>query len=326
MKKEILSMLRSAEGYVSGQQLCDRLKVSRTAVWKVIEQLKSEGYDIEAVHGKGYHLVSVPDVISQAEIESRLQTKWVGCSVFYCPVIDSTNTKAKRLADEGAPHGTLVAAGHQSAGKGRRGRVWESPEGTGIYMTLLLRPELKPEQAPMLTVLMAQSVADAIQTVTGITPGIKWPNDIVMDGRKVCGILTEMSTEMTWIHYVVIGVGINVHQQTFPEELKDKASSLDLAGAKSVKWAELVAEVMRNFEIYYEQFEKEGDLSVIWERYNEMLVNRDREVRVLEPGHEYNGHALGIDKNGELLVRRENGQVETIYAGEVSVRGIYGYV
>ena len=162
MKKEILSMLRSAEGYVSGQQLCNQLKVSRTAVWKVIEQLKAEGYDIEAVHGKGYHLVSVPDVISQAEIESRLQTKWAGCSVFYCPVIDSTNVKAKRLADEGAPHGTLVVAGHQSAGKGRRGRVWESPEGTGIYMTLLLRPGIKPEQAPMLTVLMAQSVADAM--------------------------------------------------------------------------------------------------------------------------------------------------------------------
>lgn len=119
--------------------------------------MKAEGYDIEAVHGKGYHLVSVPDVISQAEIESRLQTKWAGCSVFYCPVIDSTNVKAKRLADEGAPHGTLVVAGHQSAGKGRRGRVWESPEGTGIYMTLLLRPGIKPEQAPMLTVLMARA-------------------------------------------------------------------------------------------------------------------------------------------------------------------------
>ena len=131
---------------------------------------------------------------------------------------------------------------------------------------------------------------------------------------------------MIWIHYVVIGVGINVHQQTFPEELKDKALSLDLAGAQSVKRAELVAEVMKRFEIYYEQFEKEGNLSVIWERYNEMLVNRDREVRVLETGHEYTGHAIGIDKNGELLVRRENGQVETIYAGEVSVRGIYGYV
>lgn len=326
MKKEILSVLREADGYVSGQQLCNQFKVSRTAVWKVIEQLKTEGYDIEAVHGKGYHLVRVPDVISQAEIESRLQTRWAGCSVFYYPIIDSTNVRAKRLADGGAPHGTLVAAGHQSAGKGRRGRAWESPEGTGIYMTLLLRPELKPEQAPMLTILMAQSVADAIQTVTGITPGIKWPNDIVMHGKKVCGILTEMSTEMSCIHYVVIGVGINVHQQTFPEELKDKATSLDLAGAQSVKRAELVTEVMRRFEIYYEQFEKAGDLSVIWEQYNKMLVNRDREVRVLEPGHEYNGHAIGIDKNGELLVHRENGRIEKVYAGEVSVRGIYGYV
>ena len=326
MKKEILSVLRGAEGYVSGQQLCDRLKVSRTAVWKVIEQLKSEGYDIEAVHGKGYHLVSVPDVISQAEIESLLQTKWAGCSVFYCPVIDSTNIKAKRLAEEGAPHGTLVAAGHQSAGKGRRGRAWESPEGTGIYMTLLLRPELKPAQAPMLTLVMAQSVADAIRKLTGLEAQIKWPNDIVINGRKVCGILTEMSTEMTWIHYVVIGVGINVHQQTFPAELKDKATSLDKAGAESVRRAELIAEVMKQFEIYYGELEKAGDLSTIREKYNSMLVNRDREVRVLEPGHEYNGHAIGINKTGELLVRRENGQIETIYAGEVSVRGIYGYV
>ena len=319
-------MLRSAEGYVSGQQICDRLKVSRTAVWKVIEQLKSEGYDIEAVHGKGYHLAEVPDVISQAEIESLLQTKWAGCSVFYYPVIDSTNMKAKRLETEGVPHGTLVVGGHQSAGKGRRGRVWESPEGTGIYMTLLLRPELKPEWAPMLTILMAQSVADAIHEVTGLTAKIKWPNDIVIKGRKVCGILTEMNTEITWIHYVIIGVGINVHQTSFPEELQDKAISLDMAGAKSVRRAELVAEVIKQFEKYYEQFVKDGDLSAIQEKYNAMLVNRDREVCVLEPGHEYRAHAIGINKNGELMVRRENGKIEAVYAGEVSVRGIYGYV
>ena len=319
-------MLRSAEGYVSGQQLCNQLKVSRTAVWKVIEQLKAEGYDIEAVHGKGYHLVSVPDVISQAEIESRLQTKWAGCSVFYCPVIDSTNVKAKRLADEGAPHGTLVAAGHQSAGKGRRGRVWESPEGTGIYMTLLLRPGIKPEQAPMLTVLMAQSVADAIQTVTGITPGIKWPNDIVVNGKKICGILTEMSTEEDSIRYVVVGIGINVNTESFPPEISDTATSLKLSLGHELKRAPLIGAVLKSFEQYYSRFMEYGDMTGLMDEYNEMLANRKRQVRVLDPHGSYEGTALGIDKEGCLLVKREDGSVLAVISGEVSVRGIYGYV
>ena len=326
MKKEILSMLRSAEGYVSGQQLCNQLKVSRTAVWKVIEQLKAEGYDIEAVHGKGYHLVSVPDVISQAEIESRLQTKWAGCSVFYCPVIDSTNVKAKRLADEGAPHGTLVVAGHQSAGKGRRGRVWESPEGTGIYMTLLLRPGIKPEQAPMLTVLMAQSVADAIQTVTGLTPGIKWPNDIVMDGRKVCGILTEMGTNGVKINYVLIGVGINVNLKEFPEEMQDKATSLLLEGGHEYDRNQIIALVMKYFEINYEKFIQTCDFTHLLDDYHRILANLDQPVRVIDGDRSFEGICRGIDEKGELLVEKQDKEVVKVSAGEVSVRGLYSYV
>ena len=319
-------MLRSAEGYVSGQQLCNQLKVSRTAVWKVIEQLKAEGYDIEAVHGKGYHLVSVPDVISQAEIESRLQTNWAGCSVFYCPVIDSTNVKAKRLADEGAPHGTLVVAGHQSAGKGRRGRVWESPEGTGIYMTLILRPGIKPEQAPMLTVLMAQSVADAIQTVTGITPGIKWPNDIVMDGRKVCGILTEMGTNGVKINYVLIGVGINVNLKEFPEEMQDKATSLLLEGGHEYDRNQIIALVMKYFEINYEKFIQTCDFTHLLDDYHRILANLDQPVRVIDGDRSFEGICRGIDEKGELLVEKQDKEVVKVSAGEVSVRGLYSYV
>ncbi len=326
MKTEILSILREADGYISGQQLCKQFQVSRTAVWKVIEQLKEEGYQIEAVRNRGYRLESAPDVMWRAEVESLLTTKWAGCGVIYLPETDSTNTRAKRLGDEGASHGTLVIAEQQTGGKGRRGRRWESPAGSSIYMSILLRPEIQPNQAPMLTLVMAQSVAEAIREVTNQEALIKWPNDIVVNGKKVCGILTEMSTEIQWINHVVIGVGINVNIESFPEELEETATSLYLESGKRQRRAPLIAEVMKQFERYYNQFIQTGDLSGMQEEYNRLLVNRDREVRVLEPGHEYNGRAAGINETGELLIRTGDGQIRKVYAGEVSVRGIYGYV
>ncbi len=326
MKTEILSILREADGYISGQQLCKQFQVSRTAVWKVIEQLKEEGYQIEAVRNRGYRLESAPDVMWRAEVESLLTTKWAGCGVIYLPETDSTNTRAKRLGDEGASHGTLVIAEQQTGGKGRRGRRWESPAGSSIYMSILLRPEIQPNQAPMLTLVMAQSVAEAIREVTNQEALIKWPNDIVVNGKKVCGILTEMSTEIQWINHVVIGVGINVNIESFPEELEETATSLYLESGKRQRRAPLIAEVMKQFERYYNQFIQTGDLSGMQEEYNRLLVNRDREVRVLDPGHEYNGRAAGINETGELLIRTGDGQIRKVYAGEVSVRGIYGYV
>lgn len=326
MKAKILSMLRETDGYISGQQLCEELHVSRTAVWKVMEQLKAEGYKIEAVRNRGYHLEEAPDVMSKAEIESLISTKWAGCDVLYFPEIDSTNTYAKRLGDEGACHGTLVVADRQTAGKGRRGRVWESPSGSSIYMSILLRPEIVPNRAPMLTLVMAQSVAEAVAFVTGEEALIKWPNDIVLNRKKICGILTEMSTEISWINHVVIGVGINVNTESFPEEFARTATSIYLESGQKVQRSRLTAEVMKRFEQYYELFVETGDLSGMQENYNKLLVNRDRDVRILEPGHEYNGHAIGINETGELLVRTEDGRMVEVYAGEVSVRGIYGYV
>ncbi|MDO4313459.1 MAG: biotin--[acetyl-CoA-carboxylase] ligase [Eubacteriales bacterium] len=326
MKAKILSMLRETDGYISGQQLCEEFHVSRTAVWKVIEQLKTEGYKIEAVRNRGYHLEETPDVMSKAEIESLISTKWAGCGVLYFPEIDSTNTYAKRLGDGGADHGTLVVSDKQTAGKGRRGRAWESPSGSSIYMSILLRPEITPNQAPMLTLVMAQSVAQAIRKITGEEAMIKWPNDIVLNKKKICGMLTEMSTEIAWINYVVIGVGINVNTESFPEELNKKATSLYLESGRKIQRSQLIAESMRQFEHYYELFIETGNLSAMQEDYNRLLVNRDRDVRIMEPGNEYNGHAIGINETGELLVCKEDGQIAEIYAGEVSVRGIYGYV
>ncbi|MEI3381334.1 MAG: biotin--[acetyl-CoA-carboxylase] ligase [Dorea sp.] len=326
MKSEILRLLKESNTYISGQQLCEQFQVSRTAVWKVIDQLKKEGYQIEAVRNKGYRLIDSPDVMSKAEIESLMDTKWAGSNVVYYDEIDSTNNRAKEAGDNKAPQGTLFVADMQVAGKGRRGRVWQSPAGSSIYMTILLYPEISPLKAPQLTLVMAIAVAEGIKEVTGLDTKIKWPNDIVVNGRKICGILTEMSTEIDYINHVVIGAGINVNQDDFPEDIRKTASSLKMELGKQVKRSELIAAIMKSFEKDYEIFVKTEDLSGLQELYNSMLVNLDRDVKVLEPGNEYEAHALGINKTGELIVRTAEGEEKEIYAGEVSVRGVYGYV
>lgn len=326
MKAEILKMLRESEEYVSGQKLCERFQVSRTAVWKVIKQLEKEGYQIEAVRNRGYWILEYPDVLSKEEIESQMQTDCFGKHVVYYEETDSTNTRVKQLAEQGAQQGTLVVADRQSAGKGRRGRGWESPKGENIYMSLLLRPKIEPSKAPMLTLVMAYSVALAIREQEELEVGIKWPNDLVVGTKKICGILTEMNAEIDYINYVVIGVGINVNVKKFPEELSEKATSLFNEQGKEVRRAVLMAKIMQLFEENYERFLKEQNLAFLQEAYNQLLVSRGREVTVLEPGHEYHAHAIGINETGELLVRKEDGKEEAVFAGEVSVRGIYGYV
>ncbi len=331
MKTEIITLLRQRGTYVSGQELCERFGVSRTAVWKAVEQLKKDGYQIEAVKNRGYLLKEeeVPRVFGYTEIKSRLHTRWAGVVLHYYDSIDSTNVQAKRLAEEGAPHGTLVTADLQTAGRGRRGRSWDSPPGSNLYFTILLRPQIAPDKASMLTLVMALAVAQGIKKVCGdrVQPGIKWPNDIVMDGRKVCGILTEMSlsVEQDSIQYVVIGVGINVRKRQFAEELQGRAIALEeLSGP--VNRSELLAAVLESFEGAYEAFCKDESLSCLKESYDALLVNLGRHVRVLDPKGEFEGIARGIREDGRLIVELSDGTMQDIYAGEVSVRGIYGYI
>ena len=326
IKTKILKVLRGTKDYISGQELSEQLGVSRTAVWKYMKQLKEEGYEIQAVQNKGYRLVEVPDVLGESEIKSRMNTRWAGREVYFYEEIDSTNTQAKRLAEEGAVSGTLVVSDCQTKGKGRRGRVWESPKGTALYMTLMIRPQIRPERASMLTLVIGLSVVQAIRNVLKVEVGIKWPNDVVLNKKKLVGILTEMNAQMDYIEYLVLGVGINANTKEFPPEIQDKATSLQIELGYPVNRAELVAETMKCFENYYEIFEKTQDLSGLMEAYQEVLVNYNQPVRVLEPGNEYSGIARGINELGELLVERENGVVETVYAGEVSVRGLYSYV
>ncbi len=326
MKSEILSLLRESGDYVSGQELCEHFGVTRAAVWKAINQLKKEGYDIDAVQNRGYRLVSERELYGKNELESRIRTRWAGRNVVFYEITDSTNVQAKRLAEQGAAQGTLVVAEEQTAGRGRRGRDWRSPAGSNIYFTLLLRPEYTTDCASMVTLVMALAVREAVQEICGTDVGIKWPNDVVVGGKKVTGILTEMSLEGMEIQHVVIGVGINVKEQTFPAEIADKATSLEEAAGKSVSRAALLQKIMEHFEVDYEKFLQTKDLFLLKQGYNGALVNLGREVRVLDPAGEYGGTALGINEKGELLVRTADGSVKEVYAGEVSVRGIYGYV
>lgn len=326
MKSKILEILRNKDAYVSGQELSKRFGVSRTAVWKAIHQLEEEGYKIEAVPKRGYHMVECPDVVSREEILSLLTTRWAGRNPIYAEEVDSTNNLAKKLAEEGAPQGTLVVADSQTAGKGRRGKTWCTPKASIIAMSLVLRPDIRPEVASMVTLIMGLSVAKAIEELYPVKTGIKWPNDVVVNGKKICGILTEMSAEMTGIHYLVIGTGINTNVEAFPPELEKVATSLLLELGERVNRAELLVACMRYFEDYYEKFIETGDLSLLKEQYESLLLNLGNQVKVLEPGHEYTGVSLGINEKGELLVKKEDGTVEAVYAGEVSVRGVYGYV
>lgn len=244
----------------------------------------------------------------------------------YFDETDSTNTQAKAYAENGSPHGTLFVAEAQSDGKGRRGRSWDAPAGCNIYMSILLRPDIKTSTAPMLTLVMAVSVAEAIREVCEAEALIKWPNDIVLHQKKLCGILTEMSAEVSHINYVVIGVGVNVNQEHFSEEIEKKATSIKRETGIFTEREKLIQTITEKFWRNYETFLETEDLSGIVETYNKLLVNTDHEVRVLEPGNEYTAYSAGVNEKGELLVMTKSGEVKKIFAGEVSVRGIYGYV
>ena len=240
--------------------------------------------------------------------------------------IDSTNTEVRRQSLQQAAEGLIVTAEKQTAGKGRRGRNWESPEGANLYFSMLLRPKVLIDKTPMLTLIMALSVAKSVEKFCGLNPAIKWPNDLVLSGKKICGILTEMHMLDGQIEDVIVGTGINVNQELFSSELEDTATSLSLECNRKLDKKKLLDAALDEFETLYETFLKVQDLSFLQEEYNERLINKNKEVLVLEPGNEYTAIAQGINSKGELLVLKEDGSKEAVYAGVVSVRGIYGYV
>lgn len=253
---------------------------------------------------------------------------WAGCAVICKDCVDSTNEEAKRGGDSGAKHGTVYCAKRQTAGKGRRGRSWLSDTAGNLYFTILLRPKLKTNDVSMLTLVMAHAVAEAIIEQTKLQTFIKWPNDIVINNKKVCGILSEMKLEGATCAYCVIGVGINVEERVFPTELRKMATSIntELPEERKILPEMLLDNILRNFEDAYEAVCKADSLTPILDRYNELMINRGKAVRVLEPGNEYEALATGISPSGELLVVKDGKELRRVYAGEVSVRGLYGYV
>ena len=273
---------------------------------------------------ESYEEIVTDGIYNETTIADQIHTKWAGKTVHFARETDSTNLWIKRLAKEGASEGTLALAEFQSAGRGRLGRSWEVPEGTSVMMSILLRPKFEPQYAPTLTLVMGMAVAKAVKSL-GFDVSIKWPNDVVVSHKKICGILTEMGVRDGKIDYAVIGVGINVNIKEFPEEMADKATSLYLESGREFDRSQIPGLVMEAFEKYYEKFAATCDLSGLKEEYESILANYNQPVRVLakEP---YEGVARGITDGGELLVEKTDGTIVAVSAGEVSVRGLYSYV
>lgn len=270
--------------------------------------------------------------LRETDIKSRMSTDALCQKIEIYDVTDSTNTRAKHLAEAGAPEGMLVIAEKQTLGKGRRGRGWESEPFTAVYMSMILRPKINPVHVSGITLLAALAVSKAIIQTCSTQPLIKWPNDIVLGKKKICGILTEMSSELDYINYVIVGIGINVNNECFSEEIKDKATSIYLETGKKQDRAELAAITVRHFGEYYKKFIEVKSLKPFVNEYNSLLINRDKEVKIFYGMQENAGEdrtetgiAKGINDEGALVVDTKNG-TKCVVSGEVSVRGLYGYV
>jgi len=331
VREQVLDALLKADRFISGEVLSEELSVSRTSVWKAIKKLKEEGYRIESVNNKGYRMIEESNELSESRFIHELSPLGFDYVKLY-ETIDSTNVEAKRKADIVESNGLFIAK-EQTLGKGRRGREWHSPHGSGIYFSMLIRPNIEPNNASMLTLAAGISVCETINALFHLNSAIKWPNDIVSDGRKLCGILTEMSAEIGYTNYVVIGIGINMKQRKFPSELEDKATSLLIERDKSARLDEipdgeyqLIAGTVDRFINYAKQIEKDGNLQKLVPAYEALCVNVNQKVRVESGKEEFTGQGLGITPEGQLLVKDEFGEVVKLYSGEVSVRGIYGYV
>ena len=327
-KQKILSLLNQSEGYLSGAEMSRQLGISRAAISKAVESLRQEGYEIDAVTNRGYKLLSSPDRLTEGEILPYLSVRHVARHLEVFATIDSTNNYLKRESGN-LPDGATAVADQQTGGRGRLGRSFASPEGKGIYYSVLLRPDLPPAEAVNLTAYVAVAVCNGIEETTGVRPQIKWTNDIVMNGRKVCGILTEMAIEgeTAALQYIVTGIGVNVNQtaEDWPEELKAIAGSIAQAVGHPVRRGRLAACLLNALDRVYLDW-LAGNHASYLEQYRKDCLTVGREVKLLRSGGEEIATAIGIDDKFGLIVRHPDGREETVTSGEVSVRGLYGYV
>lgn len=321
LDEKILRLLKENRGeYVSGAEIGKYLDLSRTAVWKHMEGLRKAGYDIEAAPNLGYRLLSSPDLMTPAEIGTGLRTKYIGKKVHAFSLTDSTNTKAFELALHGAPEGTVFVAEGQRKGKGRLGRKWESPKGVNIYTSIVLRPRIIPSSASQMTLLAAVASARAIEKSTKILPDIKWPNDLLIRGRKVAGILMEIDSEADMVNFIVLGIGIDVNMDmdSLPDDVAKVATSLKNETGRAFERVPLIQELFRQLEKWYEIFKADGFGPIIteWER---LSIMAGKHVRVSFLKETKEGVALGLDTDGALLLRLPTGKIERVVAGDVTM-------
>jgi len=314
MQEHIIQCLKKSKGYLSGEEISRSVDISRAAIWKYMQELREEGYEIEAVPHLGYQLVSVPDKLLPREIQFELKTKTFGCKVFYHDSLTSTMDEAFKLGMEGAPEGTVVCAEAQSKGRGRLGRSWSSPKHKGIYLSVILRPQLSPAELAKLTLLSAVVVADAVEKVSGVDARIKWPNDILVKNKKLAGILTELRAEVDQMKFVVVGLGLNVNNTS--AQLVDGATSLKHETEKTFSRIEVVQEILRAFERWYSHLDQNGfeDIIQAWKERSHTLGKR---VRIADPAGAVEGIAFDLDHDGGLLIRQDSGVVIKKMAGDV---------
>ena len=323
MRKTIVEMLKSAgENFISGETIAGELGITRTAVWKHVQKLRESGYRILSRERRGYKLEDAPDLLLPSEIQIGLDTQIIGKEMHYFPSVASTNHTAKALAYHGAADGTIVVAEEQTGGKGRLDRMFYSPRGKGIWFSIILRPKFLPHDAPKCTLMAAVAVAEAMKRFK-LRAEIKWPNDILHDGRKLTGILTEITAEMGRITYIVIGIGINVNmsRDDFPAELRDVAASLAEMNGDELSRVEMLRAVLEEFDELYREVNASGFDEVIrrWKKYNVTLGKEVRVISAGDDGETFTGKAVDLSADGALIVETAQGR-RTIYAGDVSIR------
>ena len=314
MQNKILELLKKKQGYVSGEEISQHLKISRQALWKHIQELKESGYDITAVPHLGYQLVSLPDRLFAHEITHKLCTRFVGKNIHYFDELSSTMDIATQLGMQGSPEGTLVVAETQSKGRGRLGRHWISPKYKGIYLSIILRPKISPTQASLITLLSAVSICEAVKAITGLEANIKWPNDILLGNKKLGGILTELSAEMDAVRFVIVGIGLNVNNSK--GSLLPAATSFKEQRNEPVSRLELLQEILRRLEANYLLL-IEGKSQVIVDAWRRYATTLGRRVKIACQNRQLEGQAIDIDANGGLLVRKDSGLIEKIMSGDV---------
>lgn len=306
---------------VSGQQLADEFGISRTAVWKHIKALEEQGYGITSVKKKGYCIVNTPDTLEPSVIQPQLKTKRIGKLIDYSPSLQSTQITAHQLAQEGKPDGTVVLTEEQTAGRGRMARKWDSAYGKGIWMSLILRPDVPPQKAPQFTLVTAVAIVRAIEEVTNLKPDIKWPNDVLLNNKKCTGILTELQSDADGIQALIIGIGLNVNQSAsdFTDEIKDIATSLKMESGEDINRAQLVRSILYHVEQYTDIYIEEGFgmLKMLWESYSTTI---GKTVSARQASGTLEGIAEGITDEGVLQLRTADGKLHGIYSADIELK------